>query len=252
MKIKGLFIIIPVILLIFTVAPVYAIGIEAAVGAWNQLPEGDMGYKGDSLSLKGDLQYSKSKTEMLGRVKIDMPLFIPNIYLMATPMKYTGNGVKSTAFRFGDRVYVANVPYSSELKLDHYDIGLYYGIPFLKTATLNKLNVDVGLNVRIMDMKGSVTQGAISESKSYMLPLPMLYAAGQLKVIGDLSVEAETRSIAYSSNHYIDVIGRLKYKVFGPAFIGAGYRYEKIKVDYNDLKVDVNIGGPFAEVGVKF
>lgn len=40
--------------------------------------------------------------------------------------------------------------------------------------------------------------------------------------------------------------------VFGPAFVGAGYRYEKIKVDHKDLKVDVNIGGPFAEVGVKF
>jgi len=251
-KIKGMFMIIPVVLLIFTVAPVYAIGIEAAIGAWNQIPEGDMGYKGDSLSLKSDLQYSKSKTEMSGRVKIDMPLFIPNIYLMATPMKYTGNGVKNTAFRFGDRVYLANVPYSSELKLDHYDIGLYYGIPFINTATLGKLNVDVGLNLRIMDMKGSITQGNISESKSVTAPLPMLYAAGQLKVIGDFSVEAETRGIAYSSNHYIDVIGRLKYKVFGPAFIGAGYRYEKIKVDYKDLKVDVNIGGPFAEIGVKF
>lgn len=230
----------------------YAVGIEAALGAWNQNPQGDMGYKGDSLSLKSDLQYSNTKTEMFGRVKIDMPLFIPNIYMMATPMKYTGNGVKTSAFRFGDKVYVANVPYSSELKLDHYDIGLYYGIPFLQTATAKKLNVDVGLNVRIMDMKGSVTQGNTSESKSLTLPLPMLYVAGQLKVIGDFSVEAETRSIAYSSNHYIDLIGRLKYKIFGPAFIGAGYRYEKIKVDQSDLKVDVNVGGPFAEIGVKF
>ncbi len=252
MKLKGTLIVFTILFLIFSALPALAIGIEAALGVWSQGPQGDMGYKGDSLSLKSDLKYSSTKTEMSGRAKIDMPLFLPNIYLMATPMKYTGNGVKSTAFRFGNILYAANVPYSSELKLDHYDIGLYYGIPFLKTATLGKLNVDVGLNVRFMDMKGSVTQGAISESKSFMLPLPMLYAAGQLKVIGDFSVEAETRSIAYSSNHYIDVIGRLKYKVFGPAFVGAGYRYEKIKVDHSDLKVDISIGGPFAEVGVKF
>jgi len=240
------------LLFIFVALPVFAIGIEAALGGWAQSPQGDMSYKGDSMSLKSDLKYSSTETKMSGRAKIDMPLFIPNIYLMATPVKYSDNGMKSTTFRFGNRVYVANVPYNSELRLDHYDIGLYYGIPFLKTLTLGKLNVDVGLNMRIMDIKGSVTQGAISESKSYTLPLPMLYAAGQLKVIGDFSLEAETRSIAYSSNHYIDIIGRLKYMVFGPAFVGAGYRYEKIKVDHKDLKVDVNIGGPFAEVGVKF
>lgn len=252
MRIKKIIIYFNVLIVCFIAVPIYAMGIEVALSGWSQSPQGDMGYKGDALSLKSDLQYKSTKSEIFGRAKIDMPLFLPNIYLMATPMKYSGDGVKSTAFNFGDKAFVANVPFRSELKLDHYDIGLYYGLPFLKTSTLGKLNIDVGLNVRIMDMKGSVTQGVTSESKSLTLPLPMLYAAGQLNIIRDFSLEVETRSIAYSSNYYFDTIGRLKYKVFGPAFVGAGYRYEKIKVDHSDLKIDINIGGPFAEIGIKF
>lgn len=125
-------------------------------------------------------------------------------------------------------------------------------MPFVKTATLGKLNVDAGLNLRITDLKAEITQASTYESKSFTLPLPMVYLSAQVKLIDKLSLEAEIRGIAYSSNHYYDLIGRAKYKVFGPAFLGAGYRYEDIKIDYKDVKANVRFGGPFAEVGVEF
>lgn len=43
----------------------------------------------------------------------------------------------------------------------NYDITFYYGLPFVKTATLNKLNVDAGLNVRFIDLNAEVKQSAI-------------------------------------------------------------------------------------------
>jgi len=61
---------------------VYALGFEAAIGGWNQSPEGDISYKlsdaNDNLNLENDLKYD-DEFRVTGRVKIDMPLLIPNI-----------------------------------------------------------------------------------------------------------------------------------------------------------------------------
>ena len=230
-----------------------AMGVEAAVGIVRQDPSGDTGFKGESLSVANELKYD-AKSKVFGRVKIDMPLIIPNIYLMATPVKFEGDGSKNTSFTFGDRTFAGNVPFSSSLKLDHYDVALYYGIPFLKTATLGMLNLEAGLNVRIIDLKAEINQPStgVSESKSLTLPVPMLYLGAQLKLIKRLSLEAEARGIAYSSNHYYDLIGRLKVQAIGPVFLAGGYRYEAVKIEQSDVKSKITIGGPFLELGFVF
>mgnify|MGYP001578651885 FL=1 len=228
-----------------------AIGFEVAAGIWNQDPSGDIRYKGETLSLGNDLKYG-SEARFFGRAKIDMPLLIPNIYLMATPMEFEATGSKSVNFTFGDRTFTGNTNFTSSLQLDHYDIAFYYGLPFVKTATLGKLNVDAGLNVRFIDMKAEVKQGALNESKSLTIPLPMVYVGAQFKLIDKLSLEVEVRGIALGSNHFYDLIGRVKYKVVSPVFISVGYRHEDIKIDKSDVKANLTFSGPFAEAGVEF
>jgi len=230
-----------------------AMGIEAAVGVWRQDPSGDLGYKGPSLSLDNELKFD-TESKVFGRVKINMPLVIPNIYLMATPMKFEGDGSKNASFTFGDKTFAGNVPFSSSLKLDHYDVALYYGLPFLKTATAGIFNAEVGLNARIIDFKAEINQPStgINESKSVTLAIPMLYLGAQLKPIKYLSFEGEVRGVAYSSNHYYDLIGRVKVSPIGPAFIAGGYRYEALDIDESDVKANLKFQGPFLEVGVEF
>jgi hypothetical protein len=48
------------------------------------------------------------------------------------------------------------------------------------------------------------------------------------------------------------VIGRLRFNMFGPAFVAAGYRYDKIDVDEDDVDAEFTLQGPFAEVGINF
>lgn len=242
-----------VLLLCFLLIPrlAHALGFEVAAGVWNQDSSGDIRYKGETLSLGNELKYT-SETKFFGRAKIDMPLLIPNIYLMMTPMEFEATGSKNTSFTFGDRTFTGNANFTSSLQLDHYDIAFYYGLPFVKTATLGKLNVDAGLNIRFIDMKAEIKQGAINESKSLTVPLPMVYVGAQFKPVKDLSLEAELRGIALGSNHFYDFIGRVKYKVIGPVFIGAGYRYEDIKIDKSNVKASLTFSGPFAEAGVEF
>ena len=250
-------------LLTFVLTPgaVSATGIELSVGVWNQSPNGDVSFKAaraqDNLSIKDDLNYS-DESSVFGRVKIDMPLFFPNIYLMATPLSFSETGSKNTSFQFGNVVFDANFPFTSELKLDHYDIGLFYGVPLLKTATVGILNVDVGLNARIIDFKERVTGRStatgliVSDSKAVIIPLPMLYLGFQVKPVKWVAAEGEARGVAYGGNHYYDLIGRVKIKPFGPVFAAAGYRYEKVKIDRDDVKTKASFGGPFGEIGIEF
>lgn len=250
------------ILLVLCLAPFTALasGIELSIGGWKQSPGGDLSIKAvsalDNLNIKNDLKYGE-ETRLMGRIKIDTPLLFPNIYLMATPMYFKEIGSKNATFQFGDITFNGNAPFTSELKLDHYDIGFLYGIPMLKTATTGILNIDLGLNARIIDFKARITgqdtnNQPVTESKALVIPVPMLYAGFQVKPIKWIALEGEARGIAYGKNHYYDLIGRVKVKPYGPIFGAAGYRYEKVKIDIEDVKAKVDFGGPFAEVGLEF
>jgi len=250
----------PVIIffLVFTVPTAsYALGLELAVGGWKQSPQGYFAYKpvtaDDELDLERDCNYD-DETRFTGRLKIDMPLFLPNIYLMASPMEFDGTGLKTYNFYFGDELIQGNVPFYSSITLDHYDIGFYYGIPFIETITAETVNIDLGLNVRIYDFEVEIKQDStsIEESEDFTLPVPMAYLALQIKPVDKLAIEAEARGISYSGNQLYSLIGRVKFNIFGPVFAAAGYRYDKLKIDEEDVEVDMDFSGPFIEAGFKF
>lgn len=228
-----------------------AIGIEAALGMWNQKPQGDISFNGPNVSLDDDLKLG-DKTRLFARAKVDMPLLIPNIYLMVTQTKSGGTGSKADNFQFGDLTVLKTDAFTSNLTLNEYDLGLYYGVPFVKTASLGMLNVDAGLNLKVIDMDVEITQKSVRSSRSFTVPVPMVYLGAQFTPLKSLSIEAEMRGIALSSDHYYDFIGRVKYKVFGPAFMAAGYRYEDLRVDEKQVKTNRRLGGPFFEAGVEF
>jgi outer membrane protein len=234
-----------------------AVGLEAAVGGWYQQPAGELSYEGtsvdDVLDLEDDLNYD-DQAGFFGRLKIDMPLFIPNVYLYGTQMTFDGRGEKDVNFEFGDQIIEGNVPFDSELKLNHLDVTLYYGIPLLKTATLDKFNIDIGLNVRLYDVKASIRQEAtgLSESVDELVPVPMAYLAAQLTPLEWLHLEGEGRGVLLGDNKVYSLIGRLRFDVYGPLFAAGGYRFDKIDIDEADVVVDTDFSGPFLEVGVSF
>ncbi len=237
-----------------------ALGIEMAAGYWAQDPSGDIAYKPvasiDTLDIENDLKYDKESRPFV-RIKADIP-FLPNIYLMATPMKFEETGSKSADFTFGDRTFDFTAPFDSMVRMNMYDIGLYYVLPLMKTATLNTLSMELGINARIIDFaaevsgRDAVTGGLITESESEIIPVPMIYAGVQINPLDFLSLEAEGRGITYSSNHYYDLIGRVKVKPAGPLFIAAGYRRNDIEIDYSDVEVSITFSGPYIEAGVSF
>jgi outer membrane protein len=239
----------------------FSAGIEVALGVWEQSPAGQLSFEEidelDILDLEDDLRYD-DETRIFARLKIDMPAVIPNIYLMATPMEFDEFGQKDVNFNFGDVEFRGNVPFSSELILDHFDVALFYGIPGIETATAEHLNVEIGLNIRIYDFEGTIVGTddisglTIKESESFTAPVPMVYLGAQLKPLEKLAIEAEARGLIIGDDKGYSLIGRLKYKVFGPLFLAAGYRYDKIDIEEDDFKLDIDFSGVFAEAGFVF
>lgn len=230
------------------------LGAEVAVGGWQQTPTGTLGYKSvDTLDLKDDLKFD-TKTAGYARVKVELPLILPNIYAMYTPMSFDGTGSKSVNFTYGNKTFTAGVPIQSKLTMDHIDFALFYPIPLLKTATLGKLNAELGLNVRMIDFQGTISQNTanLTESKKLSLYVPMLYVGVQVKPISLFAIEVEARGIGNGANHYYDYIGRLKVNPIPLVFIGAGYRSEDIKIDASDVKAGIKFSGPFVEAGLSF
>jgi outer membrane protein len=237
----------------------FAWGLEIAGGAWYQKPSGNMSFDNstnkDDLDLEDDLNYD-DKWKAFGRLIIDMPLFFPNIYLMYTPMKWDETSSKNVNFKFGGQKFQADVDFDSELKINHFDVGLFWGLPFINTATADVLNIDIGLNVRFMDVEAEIEQKDLNlkESESYSLPLPMLYTGMQIKPLKYIALEFEGRGIGWSSDYYVSLTGRLKVKpsFLGPVFVAGGYRYDNLKIDYQNIDIDTEFYGPFAEAGLEF
>jgi outer membrane protein len=238
-----------------------AVGLELAVGAWQQSLGGELGYEidnnGDIIDLDQELDFD-DELRVIGRANIDLPLFFPNIYLMASPMEFEGTGSKSVPFSFGDFDFAADADLDVTVTMNQYDIAFYWGIPLLKKATNDVFNIDLGLNVRIIDLEATVsgeedlTSTIVEENVSATVPLPMLFVALQIEPTDSIAIALEGRAISIGDNKLYSLIGRFRYKFAGPVFAAVGYRFDTLEIDEEDVVADVDFSGPFAELGLIF
>ncbi len=232
----------------------FAIGVEVSGGVTQQFPSGYLSYKGVGLDIRNDLKYDRA-TMPIARVKLDMPLVLPNIYLTAAPLRFSGQGSKDIQFQFGNvAAFSANVPYDTDFQLDSYDATLFYGVPMLETATMDKVKVEFGINVRILDFKASIsqTQTGLSQSKSLTAAVPMGFFYFQLNPIEKIGIEGEVKGIAYGGSRYYNLTGRVKYRIVKLLFVAAGYKFDNLRIDQSDVRTDLMFGGPQLEFGLDF
>jgi outer membrane protein len=258
---KGMLLAVVLSLILGAAGNAFGLGAELAIGGWQQSLGGTLGYEIDSnddiIDLDKDLDVD-DEFRIFGRANIDLPLFFPNIYLMVSPTEFDGTGSKDAAIKYGDVEFSADAELDASLSMNQYDIALYWGIPLLKTASNGIFNIDLGLNIRIVDLEASLsgeevsTSNSVEESVSQTVPIPMAYVAVQIEPIDELSIALEGRGIAIGDNSLYSIVGRIRYQFTGPVFAAAGYRSETLEIDEEDILVDIDISGPFAEIGVIF
>lgn len=249
-----------ILLFIFLSTSAYATGFDLSIGGLRQDPSGDIEYEGTRVNLDDDLKLGR-RTRVDVRAKIEHPVpLLPNLYLQYIPMMFKGVNRITREIEYGGRRFQANTDLYSELKLDHYDIGLFGNLAFIKKATSDMLDPELGLNVRILGFRGKLTGIDVStgqqvtESKSLDVPVPMIYAGLGLRIPGaPVSIRGELRGLPVSKVKYYDVQGELRIMPVKPVYLSFGFRYEKLRIDkISDVYADVRIRGPFVLVGVEF
>lgn len=232
------------------------VNIDLSVGAMSHDPSGYIEYPtgSEQVDLKDTLGLDK-KTRPFARAKIEIPI-VPNLYLQYMPMKFSGEK-DTSSFSYGGHSFTGRV--KTDVKLDRLDVGLYYNVPIVGTVTAGLLDPEVGINVRVLNFDGKVTELSTThtESKSFTVPIPMLYAGLGIN-FPYVSLIGELRGVTYNGNSYYDLTGEIRIKpvsIPGAAsfFVGAGYRYERLKLDdVSDVTADIKVKSVFADVGVSF
>jgi hypothetical protein len=206
----------------------------------------------DTLDFDDDALYDPV-VRPVGRLKILISPFL-NFSFMATPMEFKGTGDKDLVFTFLGVTFVSNQKFESQLRLTHYDLAYYVDIPEFSAGQTWKLHTEAGFNVRIVDFHTQISQDytGLAASASYIVPLPMLYLAAQLKNKDAISIEAETRGLRYSGDYTYSLIGRVKVHIVGPLSLAAGYRHDYIKFDVHDIDSEGTFSGSFIETVLIF
>lgn len=249
-------------LLLLVITPAASVSAsEISLGGWQQSISGPLSHKAlgetDVIELDEDIAFD-DENRIFGRLKIELPSVLPNIYLIAAPMDFEGSGDKDVALKFGDTTFAANVDLDTQITMNQYDFALYFGLPFVETGTAGVLNVDLGVNARLVDFKATIngredgTGLNVEENQSLTVVVPMAYIALQFVPADWLAIEAEGRGIAIGDNRLLSVIGRVKYRFSGPVFAAAGYRLDNLEIDEADVVLDTEFKGPFIEFGIKF
>ncbi len=229
--------------------------VEASVGYMNHNLSGTLRYQGDTIDLQNTLGLDKTN-KPFARAKIELPI-VPNLYLQYMPMTFTGT--KTRTVTYGGKTISGSL--DTTLKLDRYDVGLYYNIPVgwvTSVGTLGTLSIDpeIGVNVRVINYEGSITGNVAGNretvTSSSTIPVPMAYAGLGLN-LPFVSLIGELRYVSYSGSSYYDITGEARVKPIPMVFVGVGYRQENLKIDnVSDIYTDITIKSYFANVGVSF
>ena len=249
---------IAVVLLLCTALPPKGDAFDAqdALWIWKQPPTAELAF--DPLSPASVRAFEDNRefdedTRFFGQFIVDMSQYLPNICVMATPIKYEGTNINNMRLDFGDESVKDDVALNSKVTLNDLDIALYYGIPFVKTVSHDRLNIDLGINVRTIDFEDDIEQDSIGQaSESFILPIPMVFAAVQFHPLDVLALEAEGRGISIGGKKSYGLIGRLRWKTYGPIYAAGGYRFSRYEIDNDGMVVNTEISGPFVEAGLSF
>lgn len=220
------------------------LGFEAGVSLWGHGPSGDISYKGDNNDLEDDLGL-KDKTELGLWASVEHPVpILPNLRVAYNQVSSKGDGTLTADF--GDITATTNV--DTDITLDQIDTTLYYEVMD------NVVDLDLGLNVKLVNGNVKVTGGGTKEDQDFVAPIPMLYvSAGVDLPLTGLSVGGQGSVIAYGGNRLTDLSANLAYE--SPLGIGAevGYRQLRLKVDdVSNVDLDATIGGPYGAIFYHF
>lgn len=233
------------VLLATPLANADVVGVGANVSYWDSDLSGKVVNKGSAVDIENDLNLdSDSNANFTAYLEHPVPV-LPNVRVNYTSISQNGSGqVGPDGF---DGIFSADV--DSELDLDQLDATFYYEV------LDNWVNLDLGLTARKLDGELIVRDkaGLFPVSKTTVEGvIPMGYAAARFDLpLTGVSVGGEGNLISFDGDslHDFNVYGQYELSLLQ---LRAGYRQMSIDYEDDDDKMDVELSGPFASVGLTF
>jgi outer membrane protein len=153
---------------------------------------------------------------------------LPNIRADFTP---------ETSFGGTDSIVGTNT-----VKFTQIDTTLYYEL------LDNVVDLDIGLSGKFI--KGNVV-GATNQS--FDVVIPMFYVGAGVKIpVVPVRLDADIKYIGYGDNSISDIRIKGAWEFMAGLEAVAGYRYESLKLDEDNINSTLKIKGPFIGVGYRF
>ncbi len=216
-------------------------------GIWQADPSGYFrnASTGDptDINVKDDLFW---KEEDQGYLFITFEHFVPivpNVRIMASNLDYSGSGIAS--FTLNGETFSGTV--TSEGSLDQTDVLAYWEV------LDNVVSLDLGLNLKFLDISYNVASTGVSTSDSLDATIPMLYGAVGVSPVPGLYLGIEGNYVSISGSNLTDLIAKVSYTTDYYFGVEGGYRSQSYKLDDIDGyfgKLDFE--GPFLGAYLKF
>lgn len=217
-------------------------GVGASVNYWHSDFTGEFARNNSLVDVDEQLNLGNDSNAN-ATVYLEHPVpLIPNVRLNYTLVQQSGRGNLDTGY---DGV---TGKVNSELDLEQLDLTLYYEL------LDNWINLDLGLTVRDFSaellVQGEAPQQTSETTVDAVLPLGYAAARFDLPFSG-LSLGAEVNAIGYNGDSVYDVNAYGQYTV-SLLQLRAGYRQMAIDYEDGDDRLDVELSGPFASIGLAF
>ena len=218
-------------------------------GSWDQDLSGQYADEGSaSFDLEDDAGLSGSSDGYL-YAQLEHPVFLlPNIRLERSSFSEDGQGTVQRGFTFRGEGFTASEAVDSTFEIEQTDIIAYYSV--LDTL----VDLDLGLDVRLIDADISIRSQNAQASESLSAPIPMGYAALRVDVPGTGAyVRAQGSGIGFDGSSFIDTRALVGYTSDFGIGIELGYRRQELEIDdIDNIDGDVTIEGGFAGVHYAF
>ena len=216
-------------------------------GIWNETPEGNIiqpsGAPTPSVDVKNQLFWSEeSQGYLFATLEHPVPI-LPNVRLMYTSLDHAGSG--NTSFDFDGVTYSGNV--ANDFTIEQTDLLFYYEV------LDNIVSLDLGLNVRLLDISFTINDGISNTSESVSGTVPMIYGMVGGSPWPGVLLSAEANYMTLSGSTISDFNAKISYTTDFFVGVEAGYRTQTIELDdIDDTDANLDFKGPFIGAYVKF
>jgi hypothetical protein len=209
----------------------------------------DAGIVGTELNLGDDLGVDN---EIYPVIEVFAGIGKHHLSLACYKLDYDGDTVLTKDIYFNGELFQVNDRIASSIEYYNYDVMYRYDLIDLENFLAGG---SLGLVARLMVFDGSASMASatVTTKEDFTAPIPMVGANFHVGILKDL-IEARVlvTGIGYSDNKVFDGQAEISLTPFPFLDIHGGYRFLKIDVEEDDVKLDFENPGFYVALTVSF